>query len=106
MIPGIWEANVSDATAAVARRGRRGKDELLLDELIFRQDLNEVQILIDFLSGRNNRFLQSLSMPNPTIRAKLMTASEISESITKMRYPPDGTPNLNSRNAASPRRRI
>ena len=50
--------------------GRRGKDEQLLNELIFRQDLNEVHILIDFLSGRNNRSLQSLSMPNPTIRAK------------------------------------
>lgn len=70
MIPGIWEGDVSDATAAVARRGRRGKDEQLPNELIFRQDLNEVHILIDFLSGRNNRSLQSLSMPNPTIRAK------------------------------------
>lgn len=36
----------------------------------------------------------------------MMTASEIIESITSMRYPPDGTPNVDSRNAAIPRRRI
>jgi hypothetical protein len=90
----------SDSATGQARQGRP------LDELIFRRDLDEVHILICFLSGRNDRSLQTLSPRDPDDPGKTMTASEIIEPITKMRYPPDGTSTVNSRNTASPRRSI
>lgn len=91
---------MNDATTAVPRLCNLNNDDRLLDELIFRQDLNEISILIDFLSGRNDRSLQTLSMPDPEDPGKTMTAVEIIEAITKMRYSPEGTPTVNSRNAA------
>lgn len=91
---------MNDATTAAPRLCTLSNDDRLLDELIFRQDLNEIGILIDFLSGRNDRSLQTLSMPDPEDPGKTMTAVEIIEAITKMRYSPEGTPTVNSRNAA------
>ena len=76
-------------------------DSRLLDELIFKQDLNEVHLLIDFISGRADRSLSTLSMPHPTTPDKTMTSGEIVEAISKMRYPPpEGTPVINAQNAA------
>ena len=73
-------------------------DSRLLDELIFRQDLNEVHLLIDFISGRADRSLSTLSMPHPTTPDKTMTSGEIAEAISKMRYPPpEGTPVINAK---------
>ena len=72
----------------------------LLDRLIFEQDLNELHLLIDFVSGRSDRTLTSLTMPDPTAPDKTMTAAEIVEAITKMRYPPRGSDAVNSENAA------
>jgi hypothetical protein len=76
-------------------------DSRLLDELIFKRDLDEVYLLIDFVSGRADRSLSTLSMPHPTTPDKTMTSSEIIEAISKMRYPPpEGTPAINAQNAA------
>lgn len=92
---------MNDATGvgrnpAEQETGNRG----LLDRLIFEQDLNEVHLLIDFVSGRADRTLATLTMPDPTAPEKLLTAAEIVEAITKMRYPPQGSDAVNSENAA------
>src|SRR5437764_12755793 len=79
---------------------KQSTDEKLLDELIFRQDLNEVHLLIDFISGRADRSLLTLAMPDPQRPKKMMTSGEIVEAITKMRYPPDKSQTVNARNAA------
>ncbi len=75
-------------------------DEDVLEELIFKQDLNEVHLLIDFVSGRADRSLGTLSMRDPGDPAKTMTSGEIIKAIAEMRYPPKGTDAVNARNAA------
>ena len=72
----------------------------VLEELIFKQDLNEVHLLIDFVSGRADRSLSTLSMRDPGDPAKTMTSGEIIKAIAEMRYPPKGTDAVNARNAA------
>jgi hypothetical protein len=80
--------------------GGRGSDEQLLDELIFKQDLNEVHMLIDFVSGRPDRSLSTLSFLDPENPAKTMTSGEVIKAVAEMRYPPKGTQAVNARNAA------
>jgi hypothetical protein len=75
-------------------------DENLLEELIFKQDLNEVHLLIDFVTGRADRSLSTLSMPDPGNPAKTLTSGEVIKAIAEMRYPPKGTDAVNARNAA------
>ena len=75
-------------------------DKDVLEELIFKQDLNEVHLLIDFVSGRADRSLSTLSMRDPGDPAKTMTSGEIIKAIAEMRYPPKGTDAVNARNAA------
>jgi hypothetical protein len=87
---------VTDTTDDGAESGNRG----LLDRLIFEQDLNEVHLLIDFVSGRADRSLSTLAMPNPAKLGETMTAGEIVGAITQMRYPPRGSDAVNSANAA------
>ena len=89
--------NTSEAGQASSQEDR---DSQLHEELIFKQDLNEVHLLIDFISGRADRSLSTLSMPHPTTPDKMMTSGEIVEAISKMRYPPPETPVINAQNAA------
>jgi hypothetical protein len=72
----------------------------LLDRLIFEQDLNEVHLLIDFISGRSDRSLSTLAMPDPLNPTHMLSSGEIVQRITRMRYPPDKNPVFNSQNAA------
>jgi hypothetical protein len=91
---------MSEANAAGNQRPEEpGDDKKLVDELLFKQDLNEVHLLIDFVSGRSDRSLSSLSMPDPDNPAKTMTSGEILKAIAEMRYPPSGTEAVNARNA-------
>jgi hypothetical protein len=70
------------------------------DELIFEQDLNEVYLLIDFVSGRCDRSLSALKVRDPDTGKELST-SEIVEAISQIRYPPDRSkPQATSRNSA------
>jgi hypothetical protein len=80
------------------QRRDRSDQEKLIDELYFRRDLNEVHLLIDFISGRPERSLDRLTMPGPG--GASMTASEIVERIASMRYPPEPDPVINAKNAA------
>jgi hypothetical protein len=75
-------------------------DKELLDELLFKQDLNEVHLLIDFVSGRADRSLSMLSMPDPEDPTKTMASGEVMKAIAEMRFPPEGTKAVNARNAA------
>ena len=80
-------------------RSRPSHQEQLLDELIFKQDLNEVHMLIDFVSGRADRSLRDLTIPHPDDPTKTMGSGDIMKSIAEMRYPPTGTRTANARNA-------
>lgn len=76
-----------------------GHEKQLIDELIFKQELNEVHMLMDFVAGRTDRSLRDLSIPHPDDPAKAMGSGEIMRAIAEMRYPPDGTRAANARNA-------
>ena len=86
-------------TPGPARR-KPGRDEKRLRKLIFRQDLNEVHLLIDFISGRADRSLTTLAMPDPTQPSRMMGSGEIVQRLTQMRYPPDDNDVVTSQNAA------
>jgi hypothetical protein len=91
-------------TDAKDPRGRPHKepsdDEKLIDELIFRQYLDEVHLLMDFVSGRADRSLAALTMPNPTAPGETMSSGTIVGAISEMRYPPGEDSAVNARNAA------
>jgi hypothetical protein len=67
------------------------------DEFIFNQRLNEVHILIDFVSGRADRNLCTLSIPDPreegTDQAKMLTSAQLVSCLAKMRYKTDPVEN-------------
>jgi len=71
-----------------------------LDKLIFDQNLDEVHLLVDFVSGRADRSLATLAIPNGGNPATPMTSRQIIEKIAEMRYPPSGTDAANADNAA------
>jgi hypothetical protein len=92
---------VSDTAGASSLSPRqKSDDEELLNELIFRQDLNEVHLLIDFISSRADRSLAALAMPDPEQPATTLHSADIVKRIMQMRYPPDDNPVVNSTNAA------
>jgi hypothetical protein len=61
--------------------------EKRFDEALFRRDLDEVHLLIDFLSGRPDKNLSKLEMLDPRNRNKKIFSDEIVERISRMRYP-------------------
>jgi hypothetical protein len=75
-------------------------DEKAIDELFFRKDLNEVHLLIDLVSGRPDRSLSTLAMPDPDQPSRTMSAEEVLKRISLMRYPPTDTDAVNATNAA------
>jgi hypothetical protein len=74
--------------------------EQLLDELVFKRDLNEAHLLMDFVSGRTDRSLDQLSMLDPLTPGKTLSSSDIVRKITTLRYPPQGDASTKSDNAA------
>src|SRR5215468_1844142 len=71
-----------------------------LYKLIFDQNLDEVHLLIDFISGRSNRSLASLTVPGPQTSSDAMTSREIIQAIANMCFPPKGSDAVNAENAA------
>jgi hypothetical protein len=65
----------------------------LHDLVVFAQELNEVYLLIDFVSGRADRNLGTLTMANPNKgqegESDPMMSGDIVKKIAAMRYPPD-----------------
>src|SRR3954468_21500572 len=71
------------------------------EELIFAHDLNEVYLLVDFVSGRSDRSLSTLSINDPDDKKTSLTTSEVVRAISSMRYPtPPHEEVANARNAA------
>ncbi|MBV9551168.1 MAG: hypothetical protein JO032_00105, partial [Alphaproteobacteria bacterium] len=68
--------------------------------LIFQKDLYEVLLLIDLVSGRPDRSLSTLSMPDPDNPQNTLNYGDILKRISLMRYPPTGTEIMNASNAA------
>jgi hypothetical protein len=87
-----------------AARPERSDEEKLIDELYFKRDLNEVHLLIDFVSGRPDRSLEHLTLPDPDPAqptfGRALSVGEILERIAWMRYPPGNDRVINSKNAA------
>lgn len=66
----------------------------VLNKLIFDQNLDEAHLLIDFISGRANRSLDSLAIPGiPSDTHQTgtppLSSREVIERVTRMRFPPD-----------------
>jgi hypothetical protein len=91
---------VSRTHTAGEQPAEDGDDKRLIEELIFRQYLDEVHLLIDFVSGRADRSLATLTMPNPTAPSETMNSGAIVQAISEMRYPPGADSAVNARNAA------
>jgi hypothetical protein len=78
----------------------QGGNRQQLDKLIFEQNLDEVHLLVDFVSGRADRSLATLAIPSGGNPVTTMTSRQIIEKIAEMRYPPSGTDAANADNAA------
>jgi len=68
-----------------------GPEERRFDQTLFRRDLDEVQLLIDFVSGRPDKNLSRLEMPDPQDRNKKLFADNVVRRIAGMRYAAPGT---------------
>jgi hypothetical protein len=69
------------------------------DQLILKRDLNEAYLLLDFLSGRPDKSLQSLTLADPHDPTKTLKAAEIVQSICSFRYPPSEDDVIRAENA-------
>ena len=66
------------------------KDEGSFDELVFKRELNEVHLLIDFISGHADTRLWNLDVKvfeNEDGKADGLSAFKIYERISELRYP-------------------
>jgi len=63
------------------------------DELIFKRELNEVYLLLDFISGRHDAHIWNLDVDIPVKgdANKKQTAFDLYQLISTMRYPPPGS---------------
>src|SRR5947199_7068649 len=80
-----------------------------VDEEIFRRDLNEVHLLIDFISSLPGKSLNDLSLPdpawNPTANSlnekrRMMDPAESVARISRIRFPPSQNAEERSQEAA------
>jgi tetratricopeptide (TPR) repeat protein len=78
-----------------------------IEEEIFRRDLNEVHLLMDFISSLPGKSLKDLSIPDPkwqpapnNERRPEMDATQAIAEIAKIRFPPQGNPQVIAENAA------
>jgi hypothetical protein len=78
-----------------------GRDDIVQEEMFWR-DLNEVHLLMDFISGRNDKSLLDLKdIPDLTPGAKEpLTAREALHRICLIRFPPVGSPDDKADQAA------
>jgi hypothetical protein len=89
-----WQQAEREIEAEDANNAGRPPDSI--DEEIFKRDLNEVYLLIDFISGRPDKDLAGLTIPDPTTTWPLgsgqqrpnFDAAEAVKRITPIRWPP------------------
>jgi hypothetical protein len=76
-----------------------------IDEFLFKKELDEAYLLMDFISGRSDKDLSSLTVPDPAPgidqdpRHDLPTRKVV-ERLALIRYPPTGTQTQNAIDAA------
>ncbi len=75
----------------------RSPEETEFDDTIFRRDLYEVHLLIDFISGRTDKTLDDLEVARGSDTLK---GAKVIEEITAIRFPPAGTRRQRSADAA------
>ena len=85
--------------------GRDPEDDYQLQEEMFWRDLNEVHLLMDFISGRADTSLTNLKdVPNPDVgkpnAAATLTPQEVLQRVCLIRFPPVGTPEQKARDAS------
>ena len=74
--------------STVPERPEARPQQNTLDQLIFKRDLNETHLLMDFLSGRSDKSLLDLTLPDPDQPANTLQADEVVRRIALLRYPP------------------
>ena len=71
----------------------------LIDAVLFKRNLDEVFLLLDFVSGRPDRDLAGLSMPDPDGGAKF-DAQKVVTHLASIRYPREGQTEQRGRDAS------
>ncbi len=76
----------------------------LVDELIFKRDVNEGFLLIDYISGRSEKSLKDLDVTGLEIAgadpASPITPSQVLRKFCEIRYPPTPIPKVKAEDAA------
>ena len=74
----------------------RTRHDLMVDQIVFKRDLDEVHLLLDHVSGQTDKSLDSLKVADETdpTGQKAMSTRAVVERITSIRYPPAGTPSV------------
>ena len=69
----------------------RSDHDRMVDEVIFKRDLDEVHLLLDYVSGRTDKSLADLKIADDADPdgKKMLSTRAIVERITQIRYPPD-----------------
>jgi hypothetical protein len=84
--------------------GPRNERELAIQHELFWRDLNEVHLLMDFVSGRTDKSLQDLKgVPDPDATdgsSKDMAPDKIVQEVCKIRFPPEGSVESKAKQAA------
>lgn len=64
--------------------------QLGFEDLVYRQELNEVYLLLDFISGRPDKHLSALDsmIADPVDGVTKLTATGVIERVSALRYPP------------------
>ncbi|MFC6789045.1 hypothetical protein ACFQE0_05010 [Methylobacterium komagatae] len=83
----------------------REPNKSVVNWLLFGQELNEVYLLLDFISGRPDKHLSDLKDKIPKTdtnsgAAQMMSQDDVIEYISKLRYPPEGSAAQTSKDAA------
>jgi hypothetical protein len=78
----------------------RPEEEALQREMFWRE-LNEVHLLMDFVSGRADKSLSDMSgIPDPANPAELLKWHDAVQQVCNIRFPPVGSPASKARQAA------
>ncbi|CAB3793379.1 hypothetical protein LMG28614_03707 [Paraburkholderia ultramafica] len=87
------ELHVANPPVAQAQSGT-------FDELIFSRDLNEVHLLLDYISGRPDVHISEIGdikFPNRLVAGSILSAYEVLQRICEMRYPPQPALDITAR---------
>lgn len=93
----------SGSASADGGSGIAEAHEKSFSQLLFQQELNEIYLLLDFISGRPDKDLNALNdkIKDPDgLKDSNLTAGEVIQRISILRYPPEGTIEQKSKDAA------